>query len=159
MFRTVFVLALVCACGGSSKPAATAPTADRMLVLVDDEGVGLGGNDPIAYSTDTVEPGAAETASSYGGAKYQFATPKNKATFDADQKRYAPAFGGYCAFAASQNRLSESDPAVFMNYAGQLLMFTNEDFRDQFKKDPAGNKKAADANWPGLVQKHGKPKS
>ncbi len=35
-------------------------------------------------------------------------------------------------------------------------MFTNADFLEQFKKDPGGNKKAADANWPGLVEKHGK---
>jgi hypothetical protein len=38
-------------------------------------------------------------------------------------------------------------------------MFTNEDFREQFQQDPAGNKQKADANWPGLVETHGKPAS
>jgi len=160
MFRSVFVIALLCACGGSSRPTTTttAPAADRILVFVDDQGVGLGGNDPVAYSTDKVEAGVAEHTSAHGGATYQFASAENKQKFDADQQRYAPAFGGYCAFAASQNRLSESDPEVYMNHEGQLLMFTNRDFLDQFKKDPAGLKKQADANWPGLVAKHGKPK-
>jgi len=158
MFRSVFVIALLlCACGGPSKPktTTTVPVAERILVLVDDQGVGLAGNDPIAYSTDKVEEGTAEHASAHGGATYQFASAENKQKFDADQAKYAPAFGGYCAFAASQNRLSESDPNVYMNYEGKLLMFTNQDFLDQFKKDPAGNKKKADANWPGLVEKHG----
>ena len=149
-------LALTFACGGSQKPA---PAADKILVLVDDNGVGLAGNDPIAYTTNAVEPGVADNTSSYGGAKYQFASAENKAKFDGDMPKYAPAFGGYCAFAASQNRLSESDPNVYMIYEGQLLMFTNEDYRTQFQKDPAGNKKKADANWPGLVAKHGKARS
>ncbi len=150
-------LVLACACGGTAKP--TANPAAKILVLVDDRGVGLGGNDPIAYTKEAVQEGTADHTSSYGGAKYQFASPENQQMFDGDQPKYAPAFGGYCAFAASQNRLSESDPNVYMIYEGQLLMFTNEDFREQFKKDPAGNKKKADANWPALVDKYGKPSS
>jgi len=162
MFRSVFVIVLLCACGGSSKPTTTTttqpPATDKVLVLVDDQGVGLAGNDPIAYSTDKIEEGTAEHTSAHGGATYQFTSADNKAKFDAAQAKYAPQFGGYCAFAASQNRLSEADPTVYMNLDGQLLMFTNKDFLDQFKKDPTGNKKKADANWPGLVQQHGKPK-
>jgi YHS domain-containing protein len=161
MFRSVFVLALLCACGGSPKSTATTtppPAGEKILVLVDDQGVALGGNDAIAYAKDSVEEGVADNTSTYETAKYQFASAENKATFDAEPAKHAPAFGGYCAFAASQNRLSEVDPNVYMNYEGQLLMFTNEDFREQFKKDPAGNKKKADANWPSLVEKHGKPK-
>jgi YHS domain-containing protein len=160
MFRSVVFVALLCACGGSSKPLAPTPPAagEKILVLVDDQGVALSGNDAIAYSKDSVEEGSAEYTSTYQTAKYQFASAENKQAFDAAPPQKAPAFGGYCAFAASQNRLSEVDPNVYMNYEGQLLLFTNEDFREQFKKDPAGNKKKADANWPGLVAKHGKPK-
>jgi YHS domain-containing protein len=163
MLRPLFIALLsLSACGGSSKPTTTTveqPAADRILVLVDEQGVGLGGNDPIAYSTDKVEAGATEHTSAYGGATYQFASAENKQKFDAEQAKYAPAFGGYCAFAASQNRLSPADPNVYMNLDGQLLMFTNQDFLDQFKQDSAGNKKKADANWPALVKEHGKPKA
>ncbi|MBA3503944.1 MAG: YHS domain-containing protein [Myxococcota bacterium] len=162
MLRIALVAALLCACGGSSnKPTTTttAPAGDKLLVLVDDQGVALGGNDPIAYTTNAVSVGTADHKSVHGGATYQFATPENKATFDGAQTKYAPAFGGYCAFAASQNRLSESDPAVYLIHEGQLLMFTNADFLEQFKKDAASNKQKADANWPGLVAQHGKPKA
>ena len=163
LLRSVLVLALLGAgCGGPSKSSTTTvqPAAtDKVLVLVDDQGVGLGGNDPIAYTADQVEEGTAEHTSAHGGATYQFANAENKQKFDGDAAKYAPAFGGYCAFAASQNRLSESDPSVYLNYEGQLLMFTNQDFLEQFKKDPAGNKKKADANWPGIVAQHGKPKT
>ena len=155
LLRLFFAIALVSCGGGSSKPT-TPPTSAKVLVNVDEQGVGLGGNDPIAYTTDKVEPGAAEHESTHGGATYQFANAENKAKFDAAPAKFAPAYGGYCAFAASQNRVSPSDPNVYMNFEGQLLMFTNEDFREQFKQDAAGNKKKADANWPALVAQHGK---
>jgi YHS domain-containing protein len=153
----VFILSLLIACGGGgSKPTTTPDTSNKVLVLVDESGVGLGGNDPIAYTNNAVEPGVAEHTSKHGGATYQFANAENKAKFDAEAAKFAPGFGGYCAYAASQNRLSPSDPEAYMIYEGQLLMFTNAEFLELFKKDPAANKKAADANWPGLVAKHGK---
>ncbi|HUS28799.1 MAG TPA: YHS domain-containing (seleno)protein [Kofleriaceae bacterium] len=154
------VLVTLAACGGGSKTT-TAPTtpakAAKILVNVDDSGVGLGGNDPVAYSkANAAVAGDASMTSSFGGASYQFSSTDNKSAFDADPKRSAPQYGGYCAFAASQNRLSESDPAIFTIHDGQLLVFTNEDFREQFMKDPAGNKAKADQNWPGLVEQYGK---
>ena len=85
-------------------------------------------------------------------------TADNKQKFDGEPARYVPRYGGYCAYAASQNRLSESDPQVYLNYEGQLLLFTNAEFLELFKKDPAKHKQLADANWPGLVAKHGKPR-
>jgi YHS domain-containing protein len=155
------LLVTVAACGGGGAKTTTETTttakATKILVLVDENGVGLGGNDPVAYAKDNAAtPGDAATTSEFGGAKYQFASADNKAAFDAEPAKKAPGFGGYCAFAASQNRLSESDPAVFTIHDGQLLVFTNEDFRAQFLKDPGGNKAKADKNWPGLVDQYGK---
>ena len=146
---------------GSSKPTTTTttttPAASKVLVNVDDSGVILGGHDPIGYSKDGKPVmGAAENTAEHGNAKYQFASADNKAAFEADTAKHAPQYGGYCAFAASQNRLSPSDPTAFQIYEGQLLVFTNADFKDQFNKDAAANKAAADKNWPGLVEKHGK---
>jgi YHS domain-containing protein len=164
MLKAALMSAVVAlaACGGGGGAKTTTETttpakAAKILVLVDENGVGLGGNDPVAYAKDNAATaGDASTTSSFGGATYQFASADNKAAFDAEPAKKAPAFGGYCAFAASQNRLSESDPAVFTIHDGQLLVFTNEDFRAQFLKDPGGNKAKADKNWPGLVEQYGK---
>jgi YHS domain-containing protein len=155
------LLVAIAACGGGGAKTTTETTtpakATKILVLVDENGVGLGGNDPVAYAKDNAAtPGDAAITSELGGAKYQFSSADNKAAFDAEPAKKAPAFGGYCAFAASQNRLSESDPAVFTIHDGQLLVFTNEDFRAQFLKDPGGNKAKADKNWPGLVEQYGR---
>jgi YHS domain-containing protein len=154
----ITILALA-ACSGGAKPPTSSPPAKptKILVNVDDRGVGLGGNDPIAYQKDNAATaGDASLTASFAGATYQFATADHKAAFAADPARTAPQYGGYCAFAASQNRLSESDPSVFLIRDGQLLVFTNEDYREEFLKDPAGNKTKADQNWPGLVDRYGK---
>jgi YHS domain-containing protein len=147
------------ACGPKATTGPTPPTGERILVNVDAQGVGLGGHDPIMYVAGAATMGSAEHASAHGGATYHFATAENKATFDADMASHAPGYGGYCAYAASQNRLSPSDPTVFLIHDGQLLVFTNQEFLTLFQADPAGHKAKADQNWPGLVAEHGKPAS
>jgi YHS domain-containing protein len=163
MIRAVLLLLLstVAACGGSSQTTPTTPTppttpaATKRLVNVDAQGVILGGHDPVTYQSDNkATPGTAAHASQHDGATYQFASAEHKTAFD--PAKHAPRYGGYCAFAASMNRLSESDPTVFQIVDGQLLVFTNEDFKQKFNADVAGNKAKADANWPGLVEQHGK---
>ena len=150
------------ACGGSSTPPAkpvdptVVPVQEKILVLVDDQGVGLGGRDPVSYTKGAPVVGAAEHASSHGGATYRFGTADDQAAFDANKAKFAPRFGGYCAFAAAQNRLSIADANVFVIHDSQLLVFTNEDYKQRFEADPKGSKAKADANWPGLVAKHGR---
>jgi hypothetical protein len=160
-----FVLVALLACGSSSQPATTTtptpPTettsaASKTLVNVDANGVGLGGYDPVAYGAyDAPMAGLGEYAAEHGGAKYRFASAAHKATFDGDPSKHVPAYGGFCAFAASENRLSEADPTVFQIVDGQLLVFTSLDYKQQFNKDTAGNKAKADRYWPGLVAAHG----
>ncbi len=158
--KRLFVALVLTACGGSPAPTpvdpVTVPVAATTLVLVDDQGVGLGGHDPVSYTKGEPVAGVPEQAASHGGATYHFASADDKTAFEADKPKFSPGFGGYCAFAASQNRLSNSDPKVFMIHEGQLLVFTNEDYKKRFSADPKGNKAKADANWPGLVAKHGK---
>lgn len=151
--------ALLAACGGASSTSSTTGPATqstaKTLVNVDARGVGLGGFDPIAYGKfGKPVTGTPEHAAAHGGATYLFSSDEHKAAFDGAQ--HAPQYGGYCAYAASQNRLSPADPMVFELVDGKLLVFTNAELREKFLEDPAGNKAKADANWPGLVAKHGR---
>ena len=159
--RTAFVLLTsTLGCGGTPPPATTTTTtaaAARVLVNVDDAGVALHGHDAVAYVVDSAPmKGTSEHTSSHGGATYWFATAEHKATFDAEPATYAPRFGGYCAYAAAQNRLSNTAPDQFKVQDGHLLLFTNAEFRRRFDQDSPGNLVAADKNWPGLVAKHGR---
>lgn len=154
------LLVLFTACAGSSHSSSTkhggeTGVAAKVLVNVDADGVGLGGYDPIGYRVfGKPVTGLPEHTAQHGGATYRFSSDEHQASFKGAE--HAPAFGGYCAYAASQGRLSPADPLVFEIYEGQLLVFTNTDFRDHFDEDRAGNKAKADAGWPALVAQHGK---
>ncbi|MDB4960493.1 MAG: hypothetical protein JWP01_492 [Myxococcales bacterium] len=147
----------VTACGGSSPSPSTPttpaqPAADGVLVNVDDAGVALHGHDPVAYVVDSaVTPGSDAHASRHGGATYWFSTAEHKATFDADPERFVPRFGGYCAYAVTQNRLSDVQPDQWKLQDGKLLLFTNAELRERFDQDAAGNLALANRNWPALV--------
>ncbi len=151
----------VAACGGGTTPAPlTPPTAapsEKMLVNVDAAGVALHHRDAVAYVTDkAVVEGTGAFASQHGGATYWFASAEHKAAFDAEPAKFVPRYGGYCAYAAAQNRISDVQPDQFEIQEGQLLLFTNPSFHERFDQDPAGNRAAADKNWPALVAAHGK---
>jgi hypothetical protein len=76
--------------------------------------------------------------------------------FEADPKKYEPQFGGFCAYAASKGYTAKIEPDAFQVLNGRLLLQYDTDVRNLFNKDPQGNLKKADQNWPGIVEKKGK---
>lgn len=134
--------------GGESRP--------RTLVNRDRDGLAVEGHDVVAYFTDG-KPVKGEPAyrSSWGGAVYQFASAEHKALFDADPAKYEPQFGGYCAYAASINKVSPIDPQFWEIQDGRLILQHNQRAWDLWHKDTAGNLVKADRNWPGLVERNG----
>lgn len=139
-----------------STPVVDDPNAPRVLVNRDKNGLALEGYDPVAYFTDGKPvKGNPSHATRRNGAVYQFASAEHKATFDADPTRYEPQYGGYCGYAASINRLSPISPEWFQVIDGRLILQHNKKAWDLWNKDLAGNIVKADANWPGLVTRHG----
>jgi YHS domain-containing protein len=118
-------------------------------VYVDKKGIILEGYDPVAYLTQgkPVE-GNPEIQSSYQGATYLFASEKAKAEFDKDPAKYAPQYGGYCAYALSTGRLSGSkDPEAFVVHNGKLYVFGGRTGLDKFRADLDRNIRKADKQW------------
>ena len=94
-------------------------------------------------------------SSEYDGAKYLFASAEHKALFDANAANYAPAYGGYCGYAASIDRLSPVSPEWFQIDDGKLILQHNKKAFDLFNKELKDNVKKADVNWPGLLARNG----
>lgn len=67
-------------------------------IYTDTNGRALQGYDAVAYFT-VGEPkqGDPEISSEWSGATWLFATTEHREMFEADPKKYAPAFGGHCA--------------------------------------------------------------
>jgi YHS domain-containing protein len=137
--------------------AFAAAAADRMPVNLEKNGLALQGYDPVAYfSENKPVKGQAEITATHNGATYRFASKDNKAAFESSPDRYEPAFGGYCGYGVSVNKLAPIDPTAFQLIDGRLVLQYDHDTLEHFNKDQAGNLKKAEMNWPGLVKKNSK---
>lgn len=128
----------------------------KVLVYTDESGVILGGHDVTTYFTQPAPlAGLPEHAAVFDGATYWFVSEDNRRTFESDPSRYTPAFGAFCGYAASINRVSPTDPLIYQIIDGRLvLQHTDEAYR-LFNRDAAANLGRADANWPRLVDRNG----
>lgn len=129
----------------------------KTLINVDRSGLAVQGYDVVAYFTDAKPvKGNSQFSSNFAGGTYHFVSAEHKAAFDKEPAKYAPQFGGYCAWAVSKNSLAKIEPDAFQIVGGRLLLQYDKSIRDKFNKDTAGNLTKADGNWPGLVTSKGK---
>lgn len=153
MKKTVLSLIVALAVGAVSQAA---DSNAKSLVLKNKQGLAIQGYDPVAYFTDhKPAKGNAKISSENDGAKYLFSSAEHKALFDANPAKYAPAYGGYCGYAASIDRLSPVSPEWFQIEDGKLILQHNKKAFDLFNKELKDNVVKADANWPGLVARNG----
>ncbi len=128
----------------------------KTLVLKNRDGIAILGYDAVAYFTDNKPiKGNPRFQSVYEGARYHFASEAHKNLFDTNPAKYAPAYGGYCGYAASINRLSPISPEWFQIIDGRLVLQHNRSATEKFNADREGNLRKADHNWPFLVARNG----
>jgi YHS domain-containing protein len=129
----------------------------KSLLNLDKTGLAIQGYDPVAFFSDGKPlKGKPELGLRHNGALYHFASKEHRDTFKADAAKYEPAFGGYCAYGVSRNKLVEIDVEAFQVVDGKLLLQYSKGVRDDFNKDAQGNLAKAKANWLALVEKKGK---
>ena len=137
--------------------ATSALAENKSLQNVDKNNLAIQGYDPVAFFTENKAiKGKPEFKSAYEGATYLLASAENKKLFEKEPSKYRPAFGGFCAFGVSRNKLVEIDPEAFQIVDGHLLLQYSKGVRNDFNKDVQGNLAKANQNWPGLVEKKGK---
>jgi YHS domain-containing protein len=137
--------------------ALSASAQNKSLLNLDRHGLAIQGYDPVAFFTENKPlKGKPNFTSVRQGATYQFASAENKSLFDRDPAKYEPAFGGYCAYGVSRNKLVGVEVDAFQIVEGRLLLQYSKGVRTDFNKDTKGNLAKADQNWPGLVEKKGK---
>jgi YHS domain-containing protein len=129
----------------------------QSLQNLDKSGLAIKGYDPVAYFTENAAvKGDPQFTATFEGATYRFASKENQSRFESSPAKYAPQFGGFCAWAVSQGYTASIDPKAFQIVDGRLLLQYSTGVREDFSKDALGNLKKADANWPGIVAKKGR---
>lgn len=130
--------------------AATDPGADQHTVYAQD-GIAIEGADPVAYFTqEAFVEGSADFTHEWKGVTWQFASAENRDLFASEPEKYAPQYGGYCAWAVGQNALAAIDPNAWSVVDGKLYLNANDRIQSRWNKDIPGNIALADANWPKL---------
>ena len=123
--------------------AATPPTYSE-------GGVAIDGSDPVAYFREgRPVAGDPSLAFDWNGASWRFSTPGNRDEFAANPEAFAPQYGGYCAWAASQGYVADADPEAWDIHDGALYLNYNKSIRERWRQDKPGNIAKADAIWPG----------
>jgi YHS domain-containing protein len=113
----------------------------------------VSGNDPVAYFTaGKPTPGRADLTFVHEGATFRFSSPENRAAFIANPDKYAPQFGGYCAWAASQGRLAGPDPSIWRIVDGKLYLNCSKDAEAKWLTDVPGNIQKAEMFWDTQVE-------
>ena len=117
-------------------------------------GLAIRGYDPVAFFKDgTPIEGSKEFELTWKEAKWRFASAENRDLFEADPERYAPQYGGYCAWAVAQGSTASVDPKnAWEIVEGKLYLNYNTDIQEKWAKDIPGNIAKADANWPGVLE-------
>ena len=107
------------------------------------------GYDPVAYFTEgRPVKGSSEFEYEWMGADWRFATAANRDAFAAEPEKYAPQYGGYCAYAVSQNTTADIDPEAWKIVGDRLYLNLSKDVQKLWEQDVPGYIQKADVNWP-----------
>jgi YHS domain-containing protein len=116
-------------------------------------GVAIKGYDPVAYFTESKPvKGRAEFTHEWNGAEWRFASAVHRDLFTADPVKYAPQFGGYCAWAVSRGYTAGIDPDAWKIVHQRLYLNYNAKVQSQWAENIPANIEKAEENWPRILK-------
>jgi hypothetical protein len=89
----------------------------------------------------------------WNNAVWRFSTAANRERFAKDPERYAPEFGGYCAYAVSRGYTANIDPNAWRIVDGRLYLNYSKRVQKLWEEDVPGNIAKGRQNWPGVLAK------
>jgi len=128
LFSTLATAALAfAACSKSGGVAKVNTTTD---------GVAVRGYDPVAYFVaGNAVTGDPKLEYAWNGAKWLFSNQENLDKFKTDPEKFAPQFGGYCAYAVSHGHTADGDPQAWKVVDGKLYLNYSPDVKQMWEKE------------------------
>jgi YHS domain-containing protein len=113
----------------------------------------INGYDTVAYFTvGKPVKGLDSFVYEWNGAKWKFSSQDNLDLFKGSPEKYAPQYGGYCAYGVAQGSLVKVEPDQFTVRDGKLYLNYDAGVQSKWLKDIPGYNKAADAKFPSLLK-------
>lgn len=106
------------------------------------------GYDPVAFFQEgKARIGSDRHVVVHGGAAYRFVSDANKSTFETNPEKYAPQYGGFCAYGVALGAKFDGDPRLFKIVDGKLYFNLNPDIQAKWEEDVPGHIRSADQRW------------
>ena len=147
-FRTLlFAAAAVAAPLSIAAPAAMADGG--VFVGVEGSNIAVSGYDTVSYFQGNGTPvqGNARFKVKHGGAVFHFSSQANADLFKQNPDRYAPQYGGHCAWAMSRGSLAPGDPTLYKIHDGKLYLNFNRNVQSTWLGDIDGFIAKSDPAW------------
>ena len=146
LLRALFVFVLLTA---FSLPASASP------VYTGDGNLAIKGYDSVAYFTSqSALKGKANFQHSWNGAVWQFSSAENLELFKSNPEKYAPQYGGFCAWGvAAKKDLFPIDPQAWRVVDNKLYLNYDKKVQSNWLKDTSGFIEAANKYWPEVSSK------
>jgi YHS domain-containing protein len=128
--------------------------SEGQTVYFNTSGTAIRGYDPVAYFYDHKPiKGSKEFTLSWAGTDWQFKNKENLDLFKGNPEKYAPQYGGFCAYGVSEDHKSPTDPAAFTIVDDKLYLNYSPKVKELWSKDIQGHIEKAGINWPALKDK------
>ncbi|ETX27136.1 YHS domain-containing (seleno)protein [Roseivivax isoporae] len=159
--RNLILLGGATVAAGAAVAAANSGLVDRLagfeelpptpVFAVD--GVAIRGTDPVAYFREgRPVHGDAAFEAEWNGARWRFANGGNRDEFLAAPDRFAPRYGGFCAWAvAARGELYSIQPRNWSIVDDRLYLNFNDDIQRRWEADIPGFIAEADRRWPEII--------
>ena len=111
----------------------------------------LRGYDAVAYfSEGRAVPGLRDFSTEWMGATWRFSTLEHLERFDTEPEKYAPQYGGYCAYAMARGDTVSSDPKAWSIVDGKLYVNYSAPVKRNWDRNAMMYIEQADTHWPRL---------
>lgn len=112
-------------------------------------GKAIKGYDPVAFfKASKAVKGADSLSYQYKDATWLFSSRENLEAFKANPEKYAPQYGGYCAYGASEGHKAPTETDTWTVVNDKLYFNYNTKVKELWNKDQPALIKKADEKWP-----------
>ncbi len=126
---------------------ALAAPAQKSEIFVT-KGMAIKGYDPVAFFTESkAVKGREALAYKWKDATWLFSTSGNLETFKESPEKYAPQYGGYCAYGTAGNHKAPTETETWTVVNDKLYFNYNAKVKQTWTKQQASLIEKADANW------------
>ncbi len=127
--------------------------AQKSQVFITDNKA-IKGYDAVAYFKQG-KPAEGNKDFSYfwNGANWYFSSKQNLDSFKTSPQKFAPQFGGYCAYGTAEGHKAPTDPYAWTIVNNKLYLNYNKEVQSLWKQKQNEYIQAAENNWPKIKDK------